>query len=79
MLFLSYINDNFMIGKGTNDQLQVFLQKPKKQHPTIKTGCKILNKEIAFLDTKIYIDDNKNIQATVYWKKTSSKFPTFKI
>ena len=79
MLFLPYINDNFMIGNGTNDQLQVFLKKPKKQHTTIKTDCKILNKEIAFLDTKIYIDDNKNIQATVYQKKTSSKFPTFKI
>ena len=68
-----------MIEKGTNDQLQFFLKKLKKQHPTIKSDCKISNKEIAFLHTKIYIDDNKNIQTTIYRKEVSSKFPTFKI
>ena len=36
---------------------------------TIKFDCKISKDEIAFLDTKIYINDNKNIQTTVYWKE----------
>ena len=32
-------------------------------------NCKILKEEIAFLDTKIYIDDNKNVQTTVSQKE----------
>lgn len=63
MLYLRYI-DIFMKQKGTHNQFQVFLKKLNKQHPTIKFDWKISKEEIAFLGTKIYIDDNKNIQAT---------------
>ena len=50
-----------MIWKGTHDT-QFFLKKLIKQHANIKFDCKISKEEIAFLETKIYIDDNKNIQ-----------------
>ena len=36
MLYLRYIADIFMIWKGRHDQLQVFLKKLDKHHPTIK-------------------------------------------
>ena len=40
-----------------------------KQRPTTKFDCKKSKQEIAVLDMKTYIDDNKNIQTTVYRKE----------
>lgn len=56
MLYFRYIDDMFMIQKRTHDT-QVFLKKLIKQHPKVKFEVK----EIPFLETKIYTDDNKNI------------------
>ena len=73
MLYLQYSDDIFMISNGTQNQLQVFLKKSNKQHPTIKFYYQISKEETAFLDTKIYIDDNENIETTVYQKETDCK------
>ena len=57
MLYLRYIDYIFNIWK--------VLKKLNKQHPTAKFDLKISKEEIAFLDTKIYIDGDKNIQTTI--------------
>ena len=49
-----------------------FLKKLNKQHPTTKFDNKKSKEEIAFLDTKIYID-NTNTQTTIYQKETDCK------
>ena len=56
--------------KGTHDLLQVFLKRLNKQHATIKFDCKILTEKIAFIDTKIYINDIKCIRTAIYRKET---------
>ena len=62
MLYLRYIDYIFNIWKGTDNKV---LKKLNKQHPTAKFDLKISKEEIAFLDTKIYIDGDKNIQTTI--------------
>ena len=59
-----------MMGKRKHDQLQVLLKKINKQHPKIKLDQKRSQEEIRKIDTNIYIDDNKNIQTTIYRKET---------
>lgn len=58
------------MGKGKHDQLQVLLKKINKEHPKIKLDQKRSQEEIKKIDTNIYIDDNKNIQKTIYRKET---------
>lgn len=59
-----------LMGKGKHDQLQVLLKKINKVHPKIKFDQKRSQEEIKKIDTNIYIDDNKNIQKTIYQKET---------
>ena len=59
MPYLQYIDDIFMIMERNMDLITSFSEE----------NCKILKEEIAFLDTKIYIDDNKNVQTTVSQKE----------
>ena len=58
------------MGKGKHDQLQVLLKEINKEHPKIKFDQKRSQEEIKKIDTTIYIDDNKNIQKTIYRKET---------
>ena len=58
------------MGKGKHDQLQVLLKKINKEHPKIKFDQKRSQEEIKKIDTTICIDDNKNIQKTIYRKET---------
>ena len=45
-------------------------KKINKEHPKIKFDQKRSQEEIKKIDTNIYIDDNKNIQKTIYRKET---------
>ena len=58
------------MGKGKHDQLQVLLKEINNEHPKIKFDQKRSQEEIKKIDTNIYIDDNKNIQRTIYQKET---------
>ena len=58
------------MGKGKHDQLQVLLKEINKEHPKIKFDQKRSQEEIKKIDTTIDIDDNKNIQKTIYRKET---------
>ena len=59
------------MGKGKHDQLQVLLKEINKEHPKIKFDQKRSQEEIKKIDTNIYIDDNQNIQKTIYRKETN--------
>ena len=56
-----------------------FSKETYEQNATIKFDCKVSREEIAFLDTSICINGNKNIQTTVYRKEIDRQFPLFKI
>ena len=58
------------MGKGKHDQLQVLLKEINKEHPKIKFDQKRSQEEIKKIDTNIDIDDNQNIQKTIYRKET---------
>ena len=58
------------MGKGKHDQLQVLLKEINNEHPKIKFDQKRSQEEINKIDTNIYIDDNRNIQKTIYRKET---------
>ena len=69
-LYLRFTDDIFMIRKRTHDQLQTFLKQLSELHLTRKFDYKISKEETSFLDTKIYIAHNRNINTTVYRKET---------
>ena len=66
MPYLRYIDNIFMIGKGNYDDLTNLLLNINKQHPTIKFDLVISKETISFLDTKVSMDKDRNIQTTVY-------------
>ena len=55
-----FLDDIFLIWKGTLFELNLFLEFINTIHPTIKFTCQYSINEINFLDTTIYIDTIKN-------------------
>ena len=72
-LYLRYIDDIFIIWKGTKEELQSFIKDLNTKHRTIKFDYKISEKQISFLDTMVYKDQNKKIQTTIYRKPTDKQ------
>ena len=70
LLYLRYIDDIFMIWKGTKVELITFIKELNEKHKTIKFDFQILPRKIAFLDAMLYNDENNNIQTTLYRKPT---------
>ena len=56
--YLQYIDDMFMIWRGTEQELHVFLKKSNSKQKTIKFELNISDSDISFLDTLIYKDKN---------------------
>ena len=54
ILYLKYMNDIFMIWKGTKQKLLVFLENLSSKHKTMKLGQNISHSNISFLDTLIH-------------------------
>ena len=59
-----------MIWKGNYDDLTNFLHNINKQHPNVKSDLVISRETVSFLDAKVYIEKDRNIQTTVYYKGT---------
>ena len=70
ILHFQYIDNIFNIWKGNYDYLATFLHNINKQHLTIKFDFLISGETVPFLDTKVYIDKELNIEITVYLKET---------
>ena len=73
LLYLRYIDDIFMIWKGTKTELMTFIKDLNEKHRTIKFDFQVSPRKIAFLDTMLYEDKNNNIQTTLYRKPTNQQ------
>ena len=73
LLYLRYIDDIFMIWKGTKVELIIFITELNEKHKTIKFDFQFSPRKIAFLDTMLYKDENNNIQTTSYRKPTNQQ------
>ena len=73
LLFLRHIDDIFMIWNGTTEGLTLFIDELNKKHKNLKLDCKIPTKQIEFLDTIIYRDQQHKIQRTIFRKLTDEQ------
>ena len=69
ILFLCYI-DIFMVWTKSEKQLKDFLSELNQKHPSIKFDYKFDCKQIEFLDTLVYIDQQNNLQTTHFQKSS---------
>ena len=69
-IFLRFIDDLFIIWKGTETELKSFLNEINDVHGTIKFDYQYSKKEINFLDLTIYKNDNGELCTKVYTKPT---------
>ena len=70
LLYLRYIDDIFMIWKGTKAELITFMKKLNEKYKTIKFDFQISPKKIAFLNAMLYKYGINNIQIALYRKPT---------
>ena len=70
ILFLCYIDDIFMIWTKSEKQLQDFMSELNQKHPSIKFDYKFDCKQIEFLDTLVYIDQQNKLQTTLFRKSS---------
>ena len=68
--YTRYIDDIFLIWKGTEEELKEMFRRLNNLHPTIKFEPNYSFREINFLDTIIYKDGNFNLQTKIYRKPT---------
>ena len=64
--FLCYIDDIFMIWTRSEKQLKDFMSELNQKHPSIKFGYKFDCKQIEFLDTLVYINEQNKLQTTLF-------------
>ena len=74
-LFLRYIDDCFLIWKGTQRQFDSFVQKLNRLASEfgIRFGSWELGKEVNFLDITLYLDSDNKIQHKLYTKPTDAR------
>ena len=65
-----FIDDIFMIFRGTTKQFQSMKDFMNNLHPTIKLTFEHSTLEISFLDMKIHIGANRKLSTTLYRKPT---------
>ena len=61
ILFLRYIDGIFMVWTKSEKQLKYFMSELNQKHPSIKFDYKIDCKQIEFLDTLVYIDQQNKL------------------
>ena len=69
--YFRFINDIFFIWTGSKADLEKFLNELNAKHPSIKFEYKISKEIISFLDTEIYIKNNK-LHTKIFTKKTDT-------
>ena len=70
VLFLRYIDDIFMVRSKSEKQLKDFMSKLNQKHTYIKFEYKFDCKQIVFLDTSVYIDQQIKLQTTLFRKSS---------
>ena len=72
LFYARYIDDIFLIYTGDECKLEEFFRNINRVHDSIKFEYVKSSVSIAFLDTLIYIDDDRKLQTTLYNKPTDS-------
>ena len=73
ILFLPYTDDIFMVWTKSEKQLKDFISELNQKHPSIKFDYKFDCKQIEFLDTLVYIDQQNKLQTTLFRKSSDSQ------
>ena len=72
LFYVRYIDDILFIYTGTETKLDNFFCSLNLRHDSIKFDYIKSTTSIAFLDTLIYIDENRQLQTTLYVKPTDT-------
>ena len=64
------IGDTFMVWTKSEKQLKDFISELNQKHSSIKFDCKFDCKEIEFLDTLVYLDQQNKLQTTLFRKSS---------
>ena len=67
-----YIDDILLIYKGSEKEFKTFVEQLNTKHPSIKFDYEISKTSIPFLDTRIHIDENRQLQTTLFTKPTDT-------
>ena len=67
-IFLRYIDDIFMVQTKSEKQLKDVMIELNQKHPSIKFDYKFDSKQIQFLDTLVYIDQEIKLKTTLFRK-----------
>ena len=70
LLYLRYIDDIFLIWKGSKQELENFIAEINAIHKTIKFDVNISKKSVNFLDTTVTITPEYSIKTSLYQKPT---------
>ena len=70
LLYLRFIDDIFMLWKGTEEELKEFIKRINEAHPSIKFDVNYSYTEVNFLDTLVKITSNNELVTTLYRKPT---------
>ena len=65
-----YIDDILMIYKGDEQRFKAFAERLNTKHPSM--NYEISKTSIPFLDTHIYINENRQLQTTLFTKPTDT-------
>lgn len=72
-LYKRFLDDIFLLWDGTLHELNTFIEHINNVHPTIKFTHEYSEKEIEFLDTTIYIDQETNtFKSKIFNKPTNT-------
>ena len=70
LLYLRYIDDIFLIWKGSKQDLEKFILEINSVHNTIKFDVKFSTSCVNFLDTTVTINHDHSIKTSLYQKPT---------
>ena len=65
-----YIDDIFGIHHGPKDKLMKIFNRLNQINPALKFTMECSNEKIPFLDTEVYIDENRTLQTTIHYKES---------
>ena len=69
-LYLRYIDDIFLLWRGSLEELQSFMKEINTVHPTIKFEIEFSKTNVHFLDTNVTITPDGRIKTSLYQKPT---------
>ena len=74
LIWKRFIDDILFIFTGSLKELLTLMNNMNEMHPTIKYTFEYSQSQIAFLDTTVYIDQNRKLRTKLYKKPTDRSF-----